>query len=351
MQPSMRLWKRPINITFLIAAISVAFPVSYSRSVGTVKSHKIKKRSLYEETCPPPYVIEVTEKCKDTCLDDDYCVGNQMCCFDGCSYVCMDPVPSEAVVDWIDDKSESFQENVGNAELEVVTPVIEELGCYYRGMILTDGERIPLGCKLCTCFNGNLMCDVANCNKEYQARLAKEISGSGSGDEENDDDDDDDDDDEGSGNDKRYPIISSVEHKEEFVPFKEFAPFTSGDNKIEQSGGEEKSNPSNSKDVFIPFDEETKAENSGYYGDNEIEQSGVEEERSSASNSKDIFIPFDEETNAENSGDYSDNEIKQSGEEEKSKASNNKDILTPFDEETDAENSGGYAASLAKRLK
>ena len=60
------------------------------------QSHKIKKRSLYEETCPPPYVIEVTEKCKDTCLDDDYCVGNQMCCFDGCSYVCMDPVPSEA---------------------------------------------------------------------------------------------------------------------------------------------------------------------------------------------------------------------------------------------------------------
>lgn len=346
MQPSMRLWKRPINITFLIAAISVAFPVSYSRSVGTVKSHKIKKRSLYEETCPPPYVIEVTEKCKDTCLDDDYCVGNQMCCFDGCSYVCMDPVPSEAVVDWIDDKSESFQENVGNAELEVVTPVIEELGCYYRGMILTDGERIPLGCKLCTCFNGNLMCDVANCNKEYQARLAKEISGSGSGDEENDYDYDDD---EGSGNDK--PIISSVEHKEEFVPFKEFAPFTSGDNKIEQSGGEEKSNPSNSKDIFIPFDEETKAENSGYYGDSEIEQSGEEEGRSSASNSKDIFIPFDEETNAENSGDYSDNEIEQSGEEEKSKASNNKDILTPFDEETDAENSGGYAASLAKRLK
>ena len=58
--------------------------------------HNIKKRSLYEETCPPPYVIEVTEQCNDSCFDDDYCVGKQMCCFDGCSYVCMDPIPSEA---------------------------------------------------------------------------------------------------------------------------------------------------------------------------------------------------------------------------------------------------------------
>lgn len=64
------------------------------RFLSFYQQHNIKKRSLYEETCPPPYIIEVTEQCNDSCFDDDYCVGNQMCCFDGCSYVCMDPVPS-----------------------------------------------------------------------------------------------------------------------------------------------------------------------------------------------------------------------------------------------------------------
>ena len=39
--------------------------------------------------------MEVSEQCNDSCLGDDYCVGNKMCCYDGCSYVCMDPVPSE----------------------------------------------------------------------------------------------------------------------------------------------------------------------------------------------------------------------------------------------------------------
>lgn len=95
---------------------------------------------------------------------------------------------------------------------------------------------------------------------EYQARLSLEVSGSGSGDEENDEEDD-----EGSGNDKRYPIISGVEQKEEFVPLEEFAPSTSGDDEIEQSGDEEKGSASNSKDIFIPFDEETSDENSGDY--------------------------------------------------------------------------------------
>ncbi|XP_068700028.1 uncharacterized protein [Montipora foliosa] len=286
---SMRLWKQSVDITVLVA-ICVLLAVGDSRSVGSLKagnskptgflsqhqSHKIKKRSLYEETCPPPYVIEVTEQCKDTCLDDDYCVGNQMCCFDGCSYVCMDPVPSEAVIDWIDDKPSSLQENVGNPELEIINPVIEELGCYYRGMMFTDGERIPLGCKLCSCFNGNLMCDVANCNKEYQARLALELSGSGSGDDE--DDDDDDVSGKASGNGNRYPIVKGLEYKEEFVPFEELQP-----NKKKPSGLNETSIP-------IPM------------GDNEIEQSG-EEENGSGTDSGDSFVPYDEETKDENNGD------------------------------------------------
>lgn len=277
---SIRLWKQSVDITVLVA-ICVLLAVGDSRSVGSLKhqSHKIKKRSLYEETCPPPYVIEVTEQCKDACLDDDYCVGNQMCCFDGCSYVCMDPVPSEAVIDWIDDKPSSLQENVGNPELEIINPVIEELGCNYRGMPLADGERIPLGCKLCSCFNGNLMCDVANCNKEYQARLALELSGSGSGDDENDDDDDVSG--KESGNGSRYPIVKGLEYKEEFIPFEELQPkekkpsglnetsipITMGDNEIEQSGEEENGSETDrgtdSGDSFVPYDEETKDENSG----------------------------------------------------------------------------------------
>lgn len=259
----------------LLVGVCGLLPVGESRSVGSfVKLHKIKKRSLYEETCPPPYVIEVTEKCNDSCLDDDYCVGNQMCCFDGCSYVCMDPVPSEAVIDWIDDNS--LAESIGNAELEIVNPEItEELGCYYHGMVLNDGERIPLGCKLCSCFNGNLMCDVTNCNKEYQARLALELSGSGSGDQEGDNDDDVSG--EGPGNNKRYPIIEGLEHKTDFIPFEQFKreenkgvdtkeeliPLTKDDYEKEQSGDEGNDSGLGSGEYFVPFDEETNIENSG----------------------------------------------------------------------------------------
>ncbi|KAL9970924.1 hypothetical protein ACROYT_G023384 [Oculina patagonica] len=262
-----------IIVIVLLVVVCALLSVSETRSIASLK-HKIKKRSLYEETCPPPYIIEVTEQCNDSCLDDDYCVGNQMCCFDGCSYVCMDPVPSEAVIDWIDqDKTIS---ELKNEELEVVTPVVEELGCYYHGMMLNDGERIPLGCKLCSCFNGNLMCDVSNCNKEYQARLALERSGSGSGDDE-DDDDDDEARGEGSGDDNWYPI-DGVKGKEDFIPFEEFE-------KKENNGVEV-------KEEFIPFDEHN----------SNIEQSGDEDKHSDIDRGEN-FIPFDEETNNEQSGD------------------------------------------------
>lgn len=260
----------------LVAEVCAFLPIAESRSVRNVKRHLIKKRSLYEETCPPPYVIEVTEKCKDSCLDDDYCIGNQMCCFDGCSYVCMDPVPSEPVIDWIDDKEGSTpgpEELTGN--IEVVTPVIEELGCFYHGMMLNDGERIPLGCKVCSCFNGNLMCDVSNCNKEYQARLALELSGSGSGDDE--DGDDKENLREASGNGEVYPITGGLRHKEDFTPLEklrgkntngvemkeEFVPFGKEHGSEEDSGGGESG--SGSGDHFVPYDEE---KNNGKSGDN-----------------------------------------------------------------------------------
>lgn len=288
----------------LLAVVSALLSVSETRSISSLEQHNIKKRSLYEETCPPPYVIEVTEQCNDSCFDDDYCVGNQMCCFDGCSYVCMDPIPSEPVIDWIDeDKTLS---EIREEQLEVVTPIVEELGCYYHGMTLSDGERIPLGCKLCSCFNGNLMCDVSNCNKEYQARLALERSGSGSGDEE-DDDDDDGVKGEGSGDDNWYQL-EGVKIKEDSIPFEEL-------HKKESSGVE-------MKEDFIPFDtdhsgtdqsgEEDTRNNAMGRGKNlisfdadhrDMEQSGEVEDKHSAEDRGQNFIQFNEETNNAQSGD------------------------------------------------
>lgn len=288
----------------LLAVVSALLSVSETRSISSLEQHNIKKRSLYEETCPPPYVIEVTEQCNDSCFDDDYCVGNQMCCFDGCSYVCMDPIPSEPVIDWIDeDKTLS---EIREEQLEVVTPIVEELGCYYHGMTLSDGERIPLGCKLCSCFNGNLMCDVSNCNKEYQARLALERSGSGSGDEE-DDDDDDGVKGEGSGDDNWYQL-EVVKIKEDSIPFEElhkkessgvemkedFIPFDTDHSGTEQSGEEDTRNNAMGRGKnLISFDADHR----------DMEQSGEVEDKHSAEDRGQNFIQFNEETNNAQSGD------------------------------------------------
>ncbi|XP_020630498.1 uncharacterized protein LOC110067501 isoform X3 [Orbicella faveolata] len=303
---------RQIVSLVLLAVVSALLSVSETRSIASMEQHNIKKRSLYEETCPPPYIIEVTEQCNDSCFDDDYCVGNQMCCFDGCSYVCMDPVPSVPVIDWID-QDETISE-IRAEQLEVVTPIVEELGCYYHGMTLSDGERIPLGCKLCSCFNGNLMCDVSNCNKEYQARLALERSGSGSGDDE-DDDDDDGVKGEGSGDDNWYQL-EGVKSKQDFIPFEEL-------HKKENSGVE-------MKEGFIPFD----ADHSG------IEQSGEEDNKHHAVDRGENFISFD----ADHSG------MEQSGEEgDKHNVEDRGKNYIPFDEETDNAQSGDNAAYFARR--
>ncbi|CAH3036746.1 unnamed protein product [Pocillopora meandrina] len=297
---------RQVMLVVSLLAICSLLSLGDTRSLGSLK-HKIVKRSLYGETCPPPYIMEVSEQCNDSCLGDDYCVGNKMCCYDGCSYVCMDPVPSEPVVDWIDDGS--FSELNENAELEIVTPVLEESGCVYRGMVLNEGEKIPFGCKECSCFNGNVMCDVSKCNKDYQARLHP--GGSGSGDDnDNDDDDDDDDDDndikgEGSG-----AVVDGVEQKEDFITIEELerrekeglitsqAEISGDESSDDESNGDESSGDEAS-------DDESSGDESSDDESSDDESSGDESSGDESHNEleSDNFIPVDEERTSEQSGE------------------------------------------------
>ncbi|XP_022793971.1 uncharacterized protein LOC111332789 isoform X2 [Stylophora pistillata] len=353
-------------VVFLLAICSL-LSVGNTRSLASLK-HKIMKRSLYEETCPPPYIIEVTEQCNDSCRGDDYCVGNKMCCYDGCSYVCMDPVPSEPVVDWNEDDSvPQFKVE----ELEVVTPVVEELGCFYHDMLLTNGEKKPFDCRECTCFNGNLMCDVSKCNKDYQARRSFHVSGSG---DDNDDDDDDGDNDirgKGSGN-SFFPVVDGVEQKEDFIPFRELEETKAFDSKgrfttlgpeISGGGGDTSGGEGvKQKPRFISIEEHENQqredkERKGLEQFLGPEINGSESSGGKGVKQKEDFIPIEEFENEEAEAFDSKGRVttfgpeisggESSGEEDEVSGSD-RDNLIPIDEERTTEQSGDNKVSLAR---
>ncbi|KAF2365103.1 WAP-type 'four-disulfide core' domain [Trinorchestia longiramus] len=130
-----------------------------------------------EGTCPPPVHSLPPGLClASPCTSHMMCYPQKMCCFNGCTYTCTEPVQPPPVVDWLEDS---------DIRLPILDPLNPALPLRFESSPLSYGTgggetvRLPGGCSLsatkyeelkefmtaesiqdCLCSGGEVVCVV-----------------------------------------------------------------------------------------------------------------------------------------------------------------------------------------------
>ncbi|XP_066933140.1 uncharacterized protein [Clytia hemisphaerica] len=166
-----------LTISFLIFTPIYGRPQKYKKNTRRESSHHGMQTHL-QTTCPshPPLKDIDHKRCMqvyDSCGRDMDCGIGMKCCFDGCVYMCTEPIVKKTKT--INKMNTPLPPKV--SEVDPFKPMVVwddvDTGCYYRGRKLKDGEYFFNKCNFCFCSNTIINCQTAPCHSTKRTKLSR----------------------------------------------------------------------------------------------------------------------------------------------------------------------------------